>query len=178
MGNTPKTYDDYKEMLADKDVDAVCIGTPDHWHARRAIDAMKAGKHVYCEKPMTHTVQEAFDMVQVWKETGKVCQVGVQSTSLPVLNKCREMLQAGKIGKVLQFQTEFFRNSPQGQWREYVMDKTMNPKTVNWKKWLGVEEGLAADRPFDRTVFAQWRRFWDFGAGCSPTCSYTAPPRC
>jgi predicted dehydrogenase len=164
-GTKPKKYEDYRDMLADKNVDAVCIGTPDHWHARQTIDAMKAGKHVYCEKPMTHTVDEALAVVRAWKETGKIMQVGVQSTSLPVWDKCRELLQSGKLGKVLQFQTEYFRNSQMGQWRYYALTKEMNPKTINWKRWLGVEEGLAPDRPFDREVYAQWRRFWDFGSG-------------
>ena len=160
-----KKYEDYRDMLADKNVDAVCIGTPDHWHAKQTIDAMKAGKHVYCEKPMTHTVEEALEVVKVWKETGMIMQVGVQSTSLPVWDQVRGLLQEGKLGKVLMFQTEYFRNSQMGQWRYYQLDKEMNPKTINWKRWLGVEEGLAPDRPFDRAVYAQWRRFWDFGSG-------------
>jgi len=162
-GHKPKKYDDYRDMLPH--VDAVCIGTPDHWHAKQTIDAMNAGKHVYCEKPMTHSVQEALDVVDAWKKTGVIMQVGVQSTSLPVWDKCRELLQEGMLGKVLQFQTEYFRNSSMGQWRYYALTKEMSPKTINWKKWLGVEEGLAPDRPFDRAVFAQWRRFWDFGSG-------------
>jgi predicted dehydrogenase len=164
-GTAPKKYENYEDMLADKNVDAVCIGTPDHWHAKQTIDAMKAGKHVYCEKPMTHTIPEAMEVVETWKKTGKIMQVGVQSTSLPVWAKCRELLQDGKIGKVLQFQTEYFRNGRAGQWRTYKLTEDMTPKTINWKRWLGVEQGLATDRPFDRAIFAQWRRFWDFGSG-------------
>ena len=164
-GFTPKKLDDYREMLQGDLVDAVCIGTPDHWHAKQTIDSMRAGKHVYCEKPMTHSVEEALEVVKVWQETGKIMQVGVQSTSLPLWGKVRELLQEGKLGKVLQFQTEYFRNSQMGQWRYYSLAKEMNPKNINWKKWLGVEEGLAPDRPFDREVYAQWRRFWDFGSG-------------
>lgn len=164
-GFKPKKYEDYKDLIADPNVDAVCIGTPDHWHAIQTIDAMKAGKHVYCEKPMTHTVQEAMDVVKTWKETGKIMQVGVQSTSLKVWDTCREMINEGKLGKVLMFQTEYFRNSSMGQWRYYKLDKEMTPKTINWSKWLGVKEGLAPDMPFDREVYAQWRRFWPFGSG-------------
>ena len=162
---SPKIYGDYREMLADKDIDAVCIGTPDHWHAKQAIDAMNAGKHVYCEKPMTHTIEEALDVVKSWKSTGKVMQVGVQSTALPVWKKANEMLRAGDLGKVLMFQTEYFRNSDLGQWRYYELTPEMTPKTINWKSWLGVEEGLAPQMPFDRAVYAQWRRFWPFGSG-------------
>lgn len=164
-GREPKKYDDYKDLLADKDVDAVCIGTPDHWHAKQTIDAMKAGKHVYCEKPMTHNVEEAVEVVNYWKSTGKIMQVGVQSTSLPVWDRARELIQEGKLGKVLMFQTEYFRNSNLGQWRYYKLTKEMSPKTINWEKWLGVKEGLAPDMPFDRAVYAQWRRFWPFGSG-------------
>lgn len=164
-GKEPKRYDDYRDLLADKDIDAVCIGTPDHWHAKQTIDALKAGKHVYCEKPMTHTIEEAFDVVKAWKDSGKVMQVGVQSTALPVWGKANEALCNGEIGKVLMFQTEFFRNSEMGQWRYYPLEKEMTPKTINWKSWLGVDEGLAPDMPFDRAIFAQWRRFWPFGSG-------------
>ncbi len=164
-GSKPKQYDDYRELLADKNVDAVCIGTPDHWHAKQTIDALRAGKHVYCEKPMTHSVEEAFDVVKAWKDTGQVMQVGVQSTALPVWKKVNELLQNGELGKVLMFQTEYFRNSDVGQWRYYELKPEMTPQTINWSKWLGVEEGLAPDMPFDRAIYAQWRRFWPFGSG-------------
>lgn len=164
-GTDPKKYEDYNDLIADKNVDAVCIGTPDHWHAKQTIAALKAGKHVYCEKPMTKTVEEAITVVDAWKQTGKIMQVGVQSTSLPVWDHCRNLLQEGMLGKVLMFQTEYFRNSSMGQWRYYSLEKEMTPKTINWEKWLGVKEGLAPDMPFDREVYAQWRRFWPFGSG-------------
>jgi predicted dehydrogenase len=92
-------------------------------------------------------------------------QVGVQSTSLPVWNQVNSLLTSGKIGKVLMYQTEYFRNSAQGQWRYYKLDPQMNPQNINWKKWLGVEEGLADYEDFDRAVFRQWRRFWPYGSG-------------
>ena len=164
-GKAPKKYEDYRELLADKNVDAVCIATPDHWHAKQTIDALRASKHVYCEKPMTKTIQEAFDVVDAWKSCGCIMQVGVQSTSLPVWDKVNELLRSGKLGKVVQFQTEYFRNSKMGQWRYYKLTRNMSPKTINWSKWLGTEEGLAPDMPFDRAIYAQWRRFWPFGAG-------------
>ena len=164
-GVEPKRYTDYRDMLADDTVDAVCIGTPDHWHAKQTIDALKAGKHVYCEKPMTHTVEEAMAVVDAWRSTGKIMQVGVQSTSLPVWDKAREMIDDGKLGHLLQFQTEYYRNSNVGQWRYYQLNKEMSPKTVDWQRWLGVKEGLAPDMPFDRSVYAQWRCYWPFGSG-------------
>ena len=163
--NRPITYVDYREMLQKEKLDAVCIGTPDHWHAKQTIDSMDAGCHVYCEKPMTKTVEEALDVLKAWKKSGKVMQVGVQSTSLPVWKHVQQLLQAGKLGKVLMYQTEYFRNSNLGQWRYYALEPEMTPKNIDWNLWLGTKEGLAEDRPFDREVYAQWRRFWPFGSG-------------
>jgi predicted dehydrogenase len=164
-GKQPMITGDYREILADDAIDAVCIATPDHWHARQTIDALKAGKHVYCEKPMTHSVEEALAVLQVWKQSGKVMQVGVQSTSLPVWQHVNESIREGNLGKVLQYQTEFFRNSDMGQWRYYGLDKDMNPKNIDWQMFLGTELGLAPDMPFDRAKFAQWRCYWPFGSG-------------
>ena len=164
-GKAPDKYEDYLEMIAKADLDAVCIGTPDHWHAKQTIDSLNAGLHVYCEKPMTKTAEEAIEVMRTWQKSGKVMQVGVQSTSLPVWNQVGEQLRAGKLGKVLMYQTEFFRNSAQGQWRYYKLEPNMTPKNINWKKWLGVEEGLAEYEDFDRAKYRQWRRFWPYGSG-------------
>lgn len=164
-GRAPAQYVDYREMYAKEDLDAVCIGTPDHWHARQFLGALDAGLHVYCEKPMTKTLEEALQVMKKWKESGTVAQVGVQSTSLPVWETINRLLRQGEVGKVLMYQTEFFRNSNVGQWRSYQLTEDMNPSTINWDLWLGVEEGLTEEMPFDRAVFRQWRRFWPFGAG-------------
>lgn len=164
-GFEPKKYNDYLDMIEKEDLDTVCIGTPDHWHAKQTIDSLNAGLHVYCEKPMTKTVTEAIDVMKTWQKTGKVMQVGVQSTSLPLWPQVNELLKSGKLGKVLMYQTEYFRNSAMGQWRYYGLDKEMNLKNIDWKKWLGVEEGLAEYEDFDRAVYAQWRRFWPYGSG-------------
>ena len=164
-GVEPTRYVDYTEMIEKENLDAVCIGTPDHWHAKQVIDSLNAGLNVYCEKPMTKTVEEAVDVVKAWQASGKVMQVGVQSTSLPVWNQINALLTAGNLGKVLMYQTEFFRNSSMGQWRYYRLDREMTPDNIDWKRWLGVEEGLAEDAPFDREKFAQWRRFWPYGSG-------------
>ncbi|MDA8041737.1 MAG: Gfo/Idh/MocA family oxidoreductase [Pirellulales bacterium] len=91
-GVDPKRYLDYQDMLADDSVDAVCIGTPDHWHRIQIVDALKAGKHVYAEKPMTKTVDEALDVVKVWKDTSPVMQVVVQYTNLPVWCQARQLI--------------------------------------------------------------------------------------
>ena len=164
-GTDPGRYVDYTEMIEKENLDAVCIGTPDHWHHRQIVDSLNAGLHVYSEKPMTKTVEEAFDVERVWKETGKVMQVGVQSTSLKVWDEVRQLLQDGMLGKVLGFQTEYFRNSNVGQWRYYKLLSDMSPSKIDWERWLGVKEDLAPAMPFDRAVYKQWRRFWPFGSG-------------
>lgn len=164
-GVTPKTYADYRDLLNDDSVDAVSIATPDHWHAKQVIDSLAAGKHVYCEKPMTHTTDEARDVVRAWKKSGLVMQVGVQSTSLPVWDRAREMINGGRLGKVVQFQTESARNSKYGMSRHNVITKEMTPQNVDWKQFLGVEEGFHPLVPFDRAIFGQWRCYWPFGYG-------------
>ena len=164
-GRRPTTYVDYREMFAKENLDGVVIATPDHWHATQTIDAFGAGLNVYCEKPMTKSVEETLDVVAAWKKSGKVMQVGVQSTSEPVWDLAREKLEEGLIGKVLMYQTEYSRNSIWGQWRNYQLTEEMSPKTINWDLWLGKEQGLAPDMPFDREIYKQWRRFWPFGSG-------------
>jgi predicted dehydrogenase len=160
-----KVTKDYRKLLDRKDIDAVVIATPDHWHAKMSIDAMEAGKDVYCEKPMTHTIDEARRVAETVKKTGQVFVVGVQSTADPRWRQANEMITSGKIGKVLQGQTSYYRNSNVGQWRYYPLTKDMTPKTVDWKMFLGTEFGLAPDQPFNRARYAQWRCYWDFGGG-------------
>jgi predicted dehydrogenase len=164
---------DYRKLLELKDVDVACIATPDHWHARQTIDAMEAGKHVYCEKPMTRTIAEGQAVVDAWKKTGKVMSVGVQSMADPIWAKANEYVKAGKIGHVLQAQTRYYRNSDVGQWRYYPLTKEMSPKTIDWEMFLGhkfdvngVKLGpTPKDQPFDRAVWGQWRCYWPFGGG-------------
>jgi predicted dehydrogenase len=156
---------DYRKILDNKDVDVVLIATPDHWHAKMSIDAMEAGKDVYCEKPMTHTIDEARKVAETTKKTKQVFTVGVQSTADPRWRLANQMITEGKIGHVLQGQTSYYRNSSEGQWRYYKLTADMTPKTVDWKMFLGTEFGLAPDQPFNRARYAQWRCYWDFGGG-------------
>ena len=165
---------DYRKVLDQKDVDLVCIATPDHWHARMAIDAMNAGKDVYMEKPMTKTIAEAIAVVDTAQKTNKVVTVGVQSMADPTWRAAHEYIAAGNIGKVMQGQTSYFRNSSVGQWRYYPLTKEMTPTTVDWDMWLGHQfktvdgEPLGPtpkEMPFDRAVWAQWRCYWPFGGG-------------
>jgi predicted dehydrogenase len=164
-GLRPDTYDDYRDMLQKADLDVVCIATPDHWHAKQTIDSLRAGKHVYCEKPMTHTIDEAFAVIDAWRSSGRVMQVGVQSTSMPIWDQMRAMVNAGQLGKIVQFQTESARNSLAGMSRHNIITKEMTPRTIDWKQWLGLEHGLAPDLPFDRATYGQWRCYWPFGYG-------------
>jgi predicted dehydrogenase len=164
-GKAPRSFVDYREMLQGDIVDAVCIATPDHWHAKQVLDALKAGKHVYCEKPMTHTLDEALQVVDAWKQSGRVVQVGVQATSMPIWNEVREMLNDGKLGKVVQFQTDYSRNSTYGMSRHNEITAEMTPQNIDWRRWLGVDEGLTPEVPFDRSTFGQWRCYWPFGYG-------------
>ena len=165
IGHSPKAFGDYRDIVHDSTIDAVVIATPDHWHARQTLDALAAGKHVYCEKPMTHTIDEALTVYKAWKQSGLVMQVGVQSTSLPVWKAINERIVSGGLGKILQYQTEFFRNSDCGQWRYYELSEDMTPKNIDWPMFLGTEFGLAPDMPFDRALFGQWRCYWPFGSG-------------
>jgi len=165
VGTRPAKTGDYREIVDDPTIDVVCIATPDHWHAKMAIEALEAGKHVYCEKPMTHTIQEAQDVVAAWKKSGRVMQVGVQRTSDGRWKAANAFIREGRIGKVVQAQTEYYRNSAMGQWRYYKLEREMTPKNIDWKMFLGTEFGLAPDMPFDRAVFRQWRCYWPFGSG-------------
>ncbi len=156
---------DYRDLVHGDKIDVVCIATPDHWHAKITIAALQAGKAVYCEKPMTHTIQEAQDVVAAWKKSQKVMQVGVQGTSDGRWKAANQFLREGHCGKVIQGQTHYYRNSGIGQWRYYALSRDMTPKNIDWKMFLGTEFGLAPQMPFDRAVFGQWRRFWPFGSG-------------
>jgi predicted dehydrogenase len=162
---------DYRRLLDLKDVDVVVCATPDHWHAKVSIDAAAAGKHVYCEKPMTKTIDEAHAVVDAMQKYNRVMTVGVQSMAEPRWRHAHEMIQKGGIGHVCQAQTSYYRNSTMGQWRYYRLWKEMTPKTVDWDMFLGHDfnifpnVALGPKMPFDRAVFAQWRCYWPFGGG-------------
>jgi predicted dehydrogenase len=162
---------DYRRILDLKEVDVVCIASPDHWHAKMSIDAAAAGKDVYCEKPMTKTIDEAHAVADAMKKHNRVMTVGVQSTADPVWLKANALIREGAIGHVAQAQTSYYRNSNIGQWRYYHLTRDMTPKTVDWDMFLGtnfsVVEGvpLAPKMDFDRAVYGQWRCYWPFGGG-------------
>lgn len=155
-----QVYGDYRKLLENKDIDVVVIGTPDHWHAPIAIAAMQLGKHVYCEKPMTHTLDEAFAMAKVAKETGCIVQVGSQGCTDTKWHVAGQAVKDGKIGTVLWAQGGYCRNNPAGEWN-YGIDPDMTEATCDWKMWLGD----APKRPFSPERFFRWRKYWDYGTG-------------
>ncbi|MFO0823604.1 MAG: Gfo/Idh/MocA family oxidoreductase [Gemmataceae bacterium] len=164
---------DYRVILDRKDVDAVCIATPDHWHGRMTVDALNAGKDVYVEKPMTRTPEEAIAVCDAAQKTGRVVTVGVQSMADNVWMRAFDTIRTGGIGHVAHAQGGIFRNDARGQWRYYRLAKEMTPKTVAWDLFLGHGFELAGRRigpspkeqPFDRAAFAQWRTLWAFSSG-------------
>jgi predicted dehydrogenase len=152
----------YKELINRKDIDAVIIATPDHWHQQISIDAMRAGKHVYCEKPMVHSIAEGPAVIQAQKETGKVFQVGSQGVSSLGNEKAKELLKDGAIG-VLNYAEGFWaRHSPTGAW-QYPIPADASPTTVDWDSFVS----NTTKRSFDATRFFRWRNYLDYGTGMS-----------
>ena len=134
---TPVTNKDYRKLLENKDIDAVWIATPEHWHAQIAVHAMEAGKHVYIEKPMTRYLDEAFQVMDAQKKTGKVVQVGIQYTSNQKWHDIGAAVRAGKIGPLVSGQGSYCRNAGKnGEWN-YGIDKDAGPDNLDWNMWLG-----------------------------------------
>ncbi len=162
-------YHDYRELCARKDVDAVVIATPDHWHARIALEALNQGKHVYLEKPLTYTIEEARELARKVKETGLTLQVGSQHASEPQYWKAREVIAAGMIGKVLWASASYARNTPAGEWNDAIdPDEVANERTIDWPAFLG----SARKRPFDKDRFFRWRKYWDYSGGIATDLFY------
>src|SRR4029077_16740272 len=130
--------------LARKDVDAVLICVPDHWHAKMSIDAMKAGKAVYCEKPMIRSVGEGPSVIAAQKETKAVFQVGSQYASSILYDKVKELVASGAIGAVNSIEARYNRNNGIGAW-QYSIPTDASPQTIDWDRFLGNTPKL----PFD-----------------------------
>lgn len=148
---------DWQAVLDNKSIDAVVIGTPDHWHAPLTLAACAAGKDVYVEKPLTHDLSEGKALLDAARQNRRIVQVGMQQRSMPHIIKARELVQSGHIGKVVRVHLSWNRN--QDRFKKAV--PALDFASVEWKKFLGA----AKDQPFDPYRMLNWRWFWDFGGG-------------
>jgi predicted dehydrogenase len=150
----------YEEVLNRKDVDAVIIGTPDHWHAQIAVDAMDAGKDVYCEKPVVQILADGHKVIKAEKKTGRIFQVGSQRVSSIVFAKAKELLAAGTIGNLVLVEAWINRRSPQAAW-QYSIPPDANTERIDWDRFLG----NAPKVPFDARHIFRWRNYRAYGTG-------------
>ena len=171
-------YTDYRRMLERPDIDAVLIATPDHWHAKLSMDAMEAGKHVYCEKPMTHTVEQALELRDAVRKSGKVFQVGPQGTGNDSFWQAREAIKAGKIGKVTWAQASYNRNARTCLFNTHQrIDPTAGPDRsgedyVDWDMWLGHKWGLAPKIAWNPEHFFRFRKYFPYNGGVATDLLY------
>lgn len=154
------TTRDYREILARKDIDAVLVVTPDHWHDKITKDALEAGKSVYCEKPMVQKIDRGRSVIDAWKKSGKTMQVGSQRISGSVFEEAKRMIQAGDVGEINFIESNNDRFNAIGAWN-YTIPTDASPQTVDWDTFLGT----APKMPFDATRFFRWRNYKDYGTG-------------
>ena len=159
-GDEIKVTRDYREILGNKEIDAVIIATPDHWHKKIAIESMKAGKAVYCEKPMVHDFSEGHEFIQAQKETGAICQIGSQGMSSLGNEKARQLYEHGAIGELVMLDMYNDRYSSEGAW-QYPIPPDANEKTMDFDTFLGT----APKVPFEPKRFFRWRNYQDYGTG-------------
>ena len=155
-----ETTREYQEVLNRKDVDAVVISTPDHWHSRMILDTLAAGKHVFVEKPMTYTIAEGRQIIDAVNKSGKLLMVGSQAKTSALTAKAREVVKSGVLGKLSMVRLADYRNSLDGAW-VYPVPPDATAETVDWNRWLGP----APKRPMDLTRFSRWRCWWEYSGG-------------
>src|SRR5579863_1221381 len=160
VGKPIKTTRRYKELLDDKEIDAILIAVPDHWHKQVVVDALAAGKDVYCEKPMSHNPADGLEMVAAYKKTDRIVQIGAQRTSSVLCAKVKELLAKGAIGDLNLIEASLGRNDPTGAW-EYPPPPDLSPTNLDWDTWLGT----APKKAFDPYAFARWRCWKEYGTG-------------
>lgn len=184
IGKLPTIYKNYKELLAAKDIDAVVIATPDHWHGTMVIDAVNAGKHVYAEKPLTWTVPETYLVAEAVKNSNVVFQLGHQGRQIEINHRAKEIIEKGLIGKVSLVEVSTNRNDPNGAW-VYPIHPEANARNIDWKQFegdpqrvkeymeymtkngLGKYIGPDARGKFSLERFFRWRCWWDYSTGLS-----------
>ena len=156
-----KPFSRYQELLSQKDLDYILIATPEHWHHRMTLDALEAGKHVYVEKPMTHTIPEAQEVVRKLRDSPLKLQVGVQGMSDESYEVANRYIREGVLGKIVMAQIDYSRNYGDDFWA-YDIDPDAKPGiNLDWDAWLG----SAPKRSWDPRRYFQWRRYWDYSGG-------------
>ena len=159
-GGRAKPYRNYQDLLAQQSIDAVVVGTPDHWHRQIAVDAMNSGKDVYCEKPLTYRSSDGLEIIRVARERSRMLQVGSQGMSSAIQRKAKELIRGGRLGKITIIRAAYNRNTASGAW-VYPIPPDASPETVNWQMFLG----SAPKHPFSLERFFRWRCFQDYSGG-------------
>ena len=150
----------YQELLANKGIDCLIAAVPDHWHKQIVVDAVSAGKDIYCEKPMSHTAAEGVEMADAAKKTGRIVQIGSQRVSSVICAKAKELVAKGALGDLMLVEGSLGRNDPTGAW-EYPPPLDLSPQTLDWDTW----QGAVPKRAFDPLLFARWRCWKEYGTG-------------
>lgn len=159
----PQSMQDYRKLLDIKEIDYVTIATPEHWHSRMTVDALDAGKAVYCEKPMTHSIPEAQEVLKKQKATGLAVQVGVQAMADDSYSSAAKAIEEGVLGQVVQAQIEYVRRyDKQGPWRDPdINDGTPQPNDLDWNAWLG----KAPKCSWNPHHYFEWRCYSAYSGG-------------
>lgn len=160
VGKPIRTTRRYQELLDAKDIDAIIIAVPDHWHKQVVVDALGAGKDVYCEKPMSHTPSDGLAMVAAAKKTDRIVQIGAQRTSSVMCAKAKALYEQGAIGELNLIEATLGRNDPTGAW-EYPPPPDLSPQNLDWDTW----QGTVPKKAFDPLTFARWRCWKEYGTG-------------
>jgi len=150
----------YQELLNNKDIDCIVAAVPDHWHMPIVVDAVRAGKDIYCEKPMSHSPADGLAMVDAAKSSDRIVQIGSQRVSSRICAKAREMIAQGMLGDLMLVEGWLGRNDPTGAW-QYPPPPDLSPRNLDWDTW----QGRVPKRAFDPLVFARWRCWKEYGTG-------------
>src|SRR5437667_7268806 len=155
-----KTTRKYQELLDDKEIDCLIAAVPDHWHKQVVVDAVNAGKDIYCEKTMAHTPADGIAVVAAYKKTGRIVQIGSQRVSSVICAKAKELLAQGLIGDLNLVEGSLGRNDACGAW-EYPPPTDASATTIDWETWQGTVPKVA----FNANIFARWRCWKEYGTG-------------